>query len=260
MSRFRLTIAYDGTGYAGWQVQPGRPTVQETLERALARLTGETVRVHASGRTDTGVHAAGQVAHVELARGGDAAHPRRKPFPPQALAHALNALLPEDIRVLKCSRAPEGFHARFSAKKKEYRYRIWNAPVLPPERRFTFAHVPKPQLDLGAMRRAAKVLEGTHDFAAFSANPHRETNGTVRTVLELAVSRKGDAVEIRAVGNGFLYKMVRSLAGYLIRVGKGAIPAEETAAILAGKIRTARVETAPAKGLTLWRVSYPRHP
>lgn len=260
MSRFRLTIAYDGTAYFGWQAQPGKPTVQEAIEAALARLTGEKPRVHASGRTDTGVHAAGQVAHVELARGGDAAHPRRKPFAAKELAHALNALLPADIRILKCSRAAEDFHARFSAKEKEYRYRIWNAPVLPPDLRFTFAHVPKPELDLAAMRRAAKMLAGTHDFAAFSANPHRETNGTVRTLKKLAIVRDGEKIEIRAVGDGFLYKMVRSLAGHLIRVGKGAVAAEETRAILESKTRTARVETAPAKGLTLWRVLYPRHP
>ena len=260
MNRFRLVIAYDGTGYSGWQAQPGKPTVQGTVESALARLTGETPRVHASGRTDTGVHAAGQVAHFDLVRGGDAAHPRRKPFSPKEIAHALNALLPADIRILRCARAAADFHARFSAKEKEYRYRIWNAPVLPPDRRFTFAHVPKPPLDLAAMRRAAKMLVGTHDFAAFSANPHRETNGTVRTLKKLTVLREGNAIEIRAVGEGFLYKMVRSLAGHLIRVGKGAVAAEETAAILAGKMRTARVETAPARGLTLWRVTYPRAP
>jgi len=258
--RYRIRIAYDGTGFSGWQTQPGKRTVQETLESALFRLTGEAARVHASGRTDTGVHASGQVAHFDLARGGDAAHPRRKPFAAKELAKALNALLPADVRVLGCSRAAADFHARFAAKEKEYRYRIWNAPVLPPEWRFTRAHVAKPPLDLAAMRQAARILVGTHDFAAFSANPHRETNGTVRTVKTMTVSRKGKEITIRAVGDGFLYKMVRSLAGHLIRVGKGAVEAEETRAILESKTRTARVETAPAKGLTLWRVLYPRHP
>lgn len=249
--RYRLSIAYDGTDFFGWQFQPSHPTVQGTLEEALKTLTGETVRVHACGRTDTGVHARAQVAHMDLA----------KPWNAETLLKGLNALLPDSIRVTKAVRTTATFHARYDAKGKEYRYTIWNAPVESPLHRHQALFVRVP-LDLDAMRRAAVYLTGTHDFAAFSANPHREIAGTVRTLHRLTVTRHGPLVTISAIGDGFLYKMVRSLAGHLLRVGRGAVAAEETTELLASRQRTARVETAPARGLCLWRIFYrgsPRH-
>ena len=247
--RYRLCIAYDGTDFFGWQYQPARRTVQGAIEGALARLTGETVRVHACGRTDAGVHARGQTAHLDLARPWEAA----------ALQKGLNALLPDDVRVLSLTCARPSFHARYDAKGKEYRYNVWNAPVECPLHRRQALHVRSP-LDLDAMQQAADMLVGTHDFAAFSANPHREIGGTVRTLRNLVVAKRGPLVTISAVGDGFLYKMVRSLAGHLLRVGRGAVPAEETSPILESRQRTARVETAAARGLCLWRVFYGRLP
>ncbi|MBP8656673.1 MAG: tRNA pseudouridine(38-40) synthase TruA [Kiritimatiellae bacterium] len=243
--RYRLTIAYDGTDLYGWQTQPGKSTVQGALEAALQQLTGESPRVHSSGRTDTGVHARAQVAHLDLAR----------PWEPWRLQKGLNALLADDIRVTELRRARPTFHARYDARGKEYRYTIWNAPVMSPLHRRQAVHIRTP-LAVDAMRKAAAMLVGTHDFAAFSANPHREIEGTVRTLWRLAVRRQGALVTIHAVGDGFLYRMVRSLAGHLLRVGLGAVPAAETATLLASKTRTARVETAPAHGLCLWQIFY----
>jgi tRNA pseudouridine38-40 synthase len=240
-----MTIAYDGTDFQGWQAQPGKPTVQGALEAVLHQLTGETVRVHSCGRTDTGVHARAQVAHFDL----------KNPWEIWKLQKALNALLPETVRVPELRRTRPDFHARYDARGKEYRFSIWNAPVLCPLHRLQTVHIRQP-LDLAAMRQAAAFLQGTHDFAAFSANPHRETGGTVRTLWRLSVRKQGSLVTIAAVGDGFLYKMVRSLAGHLLRVGRGAVPAEETPVLLDSKLRTARVETAPAQGLCLWKIHY----
>lgn len=243
--RYRMDVAYDGTAYAGWQVQPGVATVQANLEEALARITGETVKVHGSGRTDQGVHARGQVAHFDL----------HKRVAVEAMAKGLNALLPADIRVIRVRPAAADFHARRSAIRKEYRYFIWNAPVREPTHRFYAAYVRRP-LDVGAMRRAAVLLVGRHDFAAFTANPNREVESTVRQVQYLTVSKSGPLITIRAASEGFLYKMVRSLCGMLIRVGEGAEPPEVVRGILESRIRTARVPTAAPEGLFLWRVWY----
>ncbi len=243
--RYRMTVAYDGTDFYGWQVQPNKTTVQGALEGALERLAGEPIRVHSCGRTDTGVHARAQVAHFDL----------KLPWEPRRLQHGLNALLPDSVRVLELKPTRPGFHARYDAKGKEYRFSIWNAPVGCPLHRRQAVHV-RPPLDLAAMRQAAALLEGTRDFAAFSANPHREIGGTVRTLWRLSVRKQGPLVTISALGDGFLYKMVRSLAGHLLRVGLGKVPAEETSALLASQLRTARVETAPARGLCLWKIHY----
>ena len=245
MPRYRLTLTYDGGGYAGWQVQPAARTLQAELERPLAELAGQPVKAHASGRTDQGVHARGQVVHFDLPRA----------LPPRTVARALNAKLPPGIRVLAARLASADFHARKSARRKEYRYFIWNAPILPPLRRYDHAHVRTP-LDVAAMRRAARRLVGRHDFAAFTANPNREVESTVRTLSRLGISRRGSEIVISAVSDGFLYKMVRSLCGFLIRVGEGAAAPEQAAAILASRTRTARVPTAPPQGLFLWHVTY----
>ncbi|MBN1671428.1 MAG: tRNA pseudouridine(38-40) synthase TruA [Kiritimatiellae bacterium] len=244
--RYKLTISYDGSTYAGWQVQPQQRTVQGELERVLAELTGEHAKVHGSGRTDRGVHAKGQVAHLDLAGR----------MPPAALAKGLNALLPVDIRVTAARLAAPSFHARRSAIGKEYRYFIWDADVVPPFLRLYRAHV-RSRLDVAAMSRAAAGIRGRHDFAALTANPNRVVESTVRTVSMLTVRRRGSEVVITACADGFLYKMVRSIAGILIRVGEGTVPPGEIRAILRSRTRTARVPTAPPHGLFLWRVMYP---
>jgi tRNA pseudouridine38-40 synthase len=241
--RYRAVVSYDGTAYAGWQVQPRQRTVQGEIEKALAALTGQDVRVNCSGRTDTGVHARGQVIHFDLATGMTLAK----------LHLGLNAKLPDDIRVARVRRAAPDFDARFSATGKEYRYFIWNAPTMAPDLRHTRTHV-RARLDVNAMQLAARQLVGRHDFAAFCANPGYERDGTVRRLFDLRVTRKGAEVLVIARGEGFLYRMVRSLAGFLIRVGLGEVPPEDASSIMASKVRTARVPTAPARGLFLWRV------
>jgi tRNA pseudouridine38-40 synthase len=243
--RWRIVVAYDGTAYAGWQVQPEHVTVQSRIEEALTRLTGETIKIHGSGRTDQGVHARGQVAHFDL----------RKRLTGEAIRKALNAFLPADIRILRVARARPDFHARRNATQKEYRYFIWNADVREPSRRLYTAHVRRP-LDVAAMRAAAALLEGRHDFAAFTANPNRVVESTVREVRYLTVSKAGPLITVRAASDGFLYKMVRSLCGLLIRVGEGAAEPGEARVILESRLRTARVPTAPPEGLFLWRVWY----
>ena len=247
--RYRMTLAYDGAGFSGWQVQPNRVTIQGVLEAALHRLSGGVVHVHSCGRTDTGVHARAQVAHFDLPA----------PWEPWKLRRALNALLPESIRVNEVRPARPDFHARYDAKGKEYRYFIWNAPVACPLHRGQALHVWTP-LDLDAMRQAAAWLVGTRDFASFSANPRREIGGTVRTLWRLSIRRQGPLVTLSVLGDGFLYKMVRSLAGHLVRVGSGAVPPGETTALLEARQRTARVQTAAAHGLCLWKIHYGRLP
>lgn len=243
--RHRITVAYDGSAYAGWQVQPGHRTIQSEIEGALARLAGAPVKIHGSGRTDQGVHARGQVAHFDLPRA----------IPPANLKRALNGLLPADIRVLAAARARPDFHARRSAREKEYRYFIWNGEILPPWQRSYRAHIRRP-LDVAAMRAAAECLVGRHDFASFTANSNREVESTVRRLTGLRVTRRGAEITVSARSDGFLYKMVRSLCGFLIRVGEGAVGPAEARAILASRTRTARVPTAPPQGLFLWRVTY----
>lgn len=243
--RYKAVLAYDGTAFCGWQIQPDQPTLQGACEAALAQLTGEKVRVQCCGRTDAGVHARGQAMHFDLQ------HPR----PPPQLLRSLNAVLPDAIRILKLGKVSEDFHARFSAVAKEYRYFIWNTPIADPFRRL-YSYQVKDELDIAAMREAARHLEGTQDFAAFSANPNREINGTVRELYRLRISRRGHEICISALGNGFLYRMVRSLAGFLIRVGRGELPPAAAQAILASRLRTARVPTAPGHGLFLWKIHW----
>jgi len=248
--RYRMAVAYDGSAYSGWQVQPRHTTVQGELERVLQELSGGKVRVESSGRTDSGVHAREQVAHLDLPR---------DLFRTDKLLIGINALLEPDIRVLSLRTASPDFHARFSAKGKEYRYFISNENVLSPFHRRYRTWIREP-LDVPAMQEAADALQGHHDFAAFAANPNRELDGTARTLYTLSVTKRGREIVIRAVGDGFLYKMVRSLAGFLIRIGRGELPPEAATMILASKLRTARVPTAPPEGLFLWRVYYTKVP
>lgn len=243
--RYKLTVAYDGSAYAGWQIQPNAMTVQEALQTALKSLVMHAVQIHGSGRTDAGVHANGQVVHFDLV----------KDFAPDSLRRALNAVLPADIRILASAYAAPDFHARKSAVAKTYVYQIWNARVLLPTRRLYFAHV-KRELNLAAMSEAASYLIGKHDFAAFSANPSRRVETTVRTISRLDITRDGEAIMFWVRGDGFLYKMVRSISGWLIRVGQGECLPERTLSILEASTRTAEVPTAAPQGLFLDNVEY----
>ena len=244
--RFKLTIAYDGTAYSGWQVQLTHATVQQTLEETIGSIVGHRVKVHGSGRTDQGVHARGQVAHVDLSSRLDRI----------AIGRALNARLPGDIRVLKVVQVPATFHARRDARGKEYRYFVWNAPHMTPDRRLYNVHIHRP-LDVAAMRRAADSFVGRHDFSSFTANPQREVETTVRTIYNFGITKRGGEIVFRVSGEGFLYKQVRSMVGFLLRVGAGAEPPEAVAELLeACAPRKARVPTAEPQGLFLWRVWY----
>jgi tRNA pseudouridine38-40 synthase len=240
----KLVIEYDGTDYCGWQVQPNGPTIQERIEAAILRITGEAVRVAGAGRTDAGVHAAGQVVNFHTA----------SRLPAKRLLAALNAVLPPDIAVLSAEDVDRAFHARFSATGKQYRYAILNRPVRPALDRRTVLHVPRP-LDVEAMRDGARCLVGTHDFSSFGCNAGKDDN-PVRTVHAVSVERRGDLVIVTIDAVSFLYKMVRTIAGTLIAVGKGTIPPGEVAVILAACDRSRACPTAPAHGLSLISVAY----
>jgi tRNA pseudouridine38-40 synthase len=283
MAWFKLTLAYDGTEFSGWQRQPDRRTVQAEVERAWLEITGETVRVTAAGRTDAGVHALGQVVGVESATR----------IEPAALVLALNARMPEDVAVRGVESAPDSFHATTDAQRKRYRYTIFNdfrRSVF--SRRYAW-HVPT-RLDVPAMHAAAQHLVGTHDFESFqSAGSHRES--TVRTLFAVDVNARDShsaphltsplapgaspgfpspappwrnptpvlgadesaaLVAIEVEGDGFLYNMVRSIAGTLVEVGRGKREAAWVAEVLAARDRTQAGQTAPAQGLTLLWVAY----
>lgn len=244
--RFKLTIAYDGTNYAGWQVQPGKATVQGTVEAAIEATSGEQVKLHGSGRTDRGVHARGQVAHFDL----------ETRMTTRSMLFALNSRLPPDIRILAVTRAKPDFHARRTAHAKEYRYVVFNGEILPPCDRLYAVQVHRP-LDLALMRAGAGRFVGEHDFRAFMANPQRVVESTVREITSFTITKRGAFITFRVRGNGFLYKQVRSMVGMLIRVGHGQEAPERITALLDDRAeRTARVPSAPPQGLTLWKVWY----
>ncbi len=292
MRTFKLTLAYDGTAYAGWQRQFSRPSVQETLEKALEKITGERVRALASGRTDAGVHALGQVVSVRT----------NSSLPPEALCRALNANLPPDIAVLDAALVPNDFHPIRDARRKRYRYVIHDGPTRDVFLRRYAWHFACGRLDADAMRRAARPLLGTHDFRSFeSSGAERKTS--VRTVFELSVERGraggresgiGDSefemqrpatavagedsakqgragpphvfphaereeyVVLEIEADGFLYNMVRSIVGTLVEVGRGARPESWPGEVLVQKDRRAAGPTAPPQGLFLVRVEYAR--
>lgn len=248
--KLRLTIAYDGTNYAGWQVQKGNTGVQEVVEQALGKIIYGVHRLHSSSRTDTGVHALGMVAHVELPRAGLKVAPRK-------LRLALNAHLPEDIRVVTVTRAKPGFHARFDACGKQYRYLVWNHPAMNPLLRTTAWHVPQ-ALDLPTLRKAAAHFVGRHDFRSFAANRGYRFNDTVRTLTRCDVKRNGPLLTFVIEGDGFLYRMCRGMVGTLVQVGRGRFGPGEIPHMLDHKDRRVAGMTAPAHGLVLWKVKYPR--
>ena len=244
--RFLLTVSYDGTNYVGWQRQKNGLSVQQVLEEALEKLLGGPVRVTGASRTDAGVHALGQRAHLDSATG----------IPAEKLPFALNTMLPGDVRVLQGLRVPDSLHARFSVSGKTYRYQIHNSPHASALYRNLSAHVPV-RLDERRMDEACRVLLGTHDFAAFAA-AGGSAKTTVRTITEIRVERTEEEVFLTVSGNAFLYNMVRIIAGTLIDIGHGKLPPEALQKALDTGDRLQLGVTAPPQGLTLMEVRYPQ--
>jgi tRNA pseudouridine38-40 synthase len=267
LQTWKLTLAYDGTDFRGWQVQPGEPTIQGELQAALGRVTGETPLPQGSGRTDAGVHALAQVASFTL----------RAPIPPENLLRALNRTLPPSIRVLETRTVRSTFHARHSAVAKTYEYRILRGENCPPFlARYLYAY-PWP-MDVEALQRSARLFEGKHDFLSFAATDPDLTSReasfstklnqkvkappapTIRTLFSSAWERRqteaGDLLVYCVRGNGFLHHMVRNLVGTMLEVGRGYLRAEDIPGILAARSRSAAGPTAPARGLFLCSVEY----
>jgi tRNA pseudouridine38-40 synthase len=244
--RLKFTVAYDGAAFAGWQSQLHRKTVQDELERAFHRMSGARVRVHGAGRTDAGVHALAQCASVDL--------PDRK-ISAERWPTALNAVLPRTVRVLRCRFVSEKFHARYSAKGKLYRYRIWAAQILPPLE-FGRTWQISTALDVDLLKAAAQLFVGKHDFAAFAANRGKKEENTIRTIRSVRVHKSGPSIMIDIRGDGFLYKMVRLMVGAMARVALGKMdPSEITARLKSGRAEGSRF-VAPAEGLYLVKVWY----
>nr|WP_027177268.1 tRNA pseudouridine(38-40) synthase TruA [Maridesulfovibrio hydrothermalis] len=246
MKRLKLTLAYDGTDFCGWQFQPNLRTVQGELEKAISHITGFPVRVHGSGRTDSGVHARGQIVHLDLPD-------NRTSVPWQK---SLNSLLPDDVTVLDCAYVSGDFHSRFSTVRKRYSYSIWveNDFCFPWRRKYVWKCG---SLDLDAMDQAMKMFLGMHDFASFQ-NMGTEVNSTVRNVLEFS-RRPGETpheIKLDVCGTGFLKQMVRNMVGCLVKIGRGKEKPEFVRSLLQMKDRTMAPATAPARGLCLERVYY----
>ena len=251
--KLRLLVAYDGTAFRGWQSQRGGETVQDVLEAAVAGILGERVTVHGSGRTDAGVHALGQTAHLEIPRDRVARLGRLQEA--ARWVAALNASLPPELRVLRATKAVPGFHARFAASGKIYRYELWHAPVLPPHlhRRAWHLHG---DLDRAMIRELAGLIEGTHDFRGFCADSGSLPESTVRTIRRVAVKQRGAGMTLTLEGNGFLYRMVRMLVGGMVRVAQGKDTRECFARRLAAGKAWPNPAMAPAEGLYLVRALY----
>lgn len=243
--RIKLVVAYDGTNYCGWQVQPNGETIEGVLNRELSSLLGEDIKVTGASRTDSGVHSLGNVAIFDT----------DTRIPPEKISYALNIRLPEDIVVQdSCEVAPD-FHPRHCNSRKTYEYRILNRRFAMPTRRLDtyFYHRP---LDVERMQQAARYLEGTHDFKSF-CSVNTVVEDTVRTIYTLQVIKDADdIITIRVQGSGFLYNMVRILAGTLIQVGIGAMEPEQMTEILEAKDRSASGPTAPAQGLTMMGIEF----
>jgi len=244
MQNFKLTIQYDGTNYHGWQIQPNARTVQAELTRVLTLLDHRPVTIHGAGRTDAGVHAEGQVASVLIERN----------FDPVELRDAINGNLDRDIRILKAEIASGEFNARFSAKLKTYRYRIWTGDVVSPFV-YRYVHHNRGRFDVEEMRRAAAALIGVHDFSAFTV-ADSEADDRVRALNKLDIQHEANEISIVAAANGFLRYMVRTIVGTLIDVGRGSGTAASMAETLESRDRENAGPTAPARGLTLIRVDY----
>jgi tRNA pseudouridine38-40 synthase len=246
MPTYLLTIAYHGSGFRGWQQQTGQRTVQQELRRAFAAIQCGDVHVEGAGRTDAGVHAVAQSAHVSIERA----------FPPDRLLLALNANLPDDVAVQAVQLAPPGFHARFHARGKRYAYRCRCGPVRPAIGRDLYHWVRRP-LDVAAMRQAAQCLRGRHDFASFASNPgYERKRGTVRTLHHVHLLQRPGGCDFVVQGSGFLYNMVRNLMGSLLEVGYGNRRPHWLAEVLGARSRQAAGPMVPPNGLYLLRVLY----
>lgn len=245
MPRLKCIISYDGTQFSGYQVQPGKRTVQGEIQKALTKLNkGVNIRVSASGRTDAGVHARGQVIHFDTSL----------EIEPARWQIALNSLLPDDIAVSSAEIVHQDFHARFDAAGKEYRYFLLLSKHRDPFQR-NYAYQYPLELNYDAMREASKHLLGTHDFTSF-CSAKTEVEDRIRTLKEIDFSEENGMLVFRFVGNGFLYNMVRILVGTLLEVGNGRRAADTMQALLASKDRTLAGKTAPGHGLYLWQVFY----
>ena len=246
MTRYRCLVAYDGTDFHGWQSQACGLAVQDFLEKRIAQIVREPVRVHGSGRTDSGVHAKAQCFHFDT----------HWNYPAETLLRALHCGLPAGIHVYRATKAKDGFHARFSAKGKRYRYRIFQGFASPFDARYCWGLGDK-TLDVPAMERAAKLLLGVHDFSAFGAtHASAERENPVKDLRRLDVTARGKNVFVTTEASGYLYKMVRRLVGGLVRVGLGKWTPEELLAYRDAKICDARITTAPARGLFMEKVFY----
>lgn len=244
MKRVKMVVAYDGTNYCGWQVQPNGITIEEVLNRSLSNLLGEKIEVMGASRTDSGVHSLGNVAVFDT----------NTRMPADKIAFALNQRLPEDIVVQGSCEVPSDWHPRYQESTKTYEYRILNRTFRMPTRRLDtyFYHYP---LDVEQMSEAASYLVGTHDFASFCA-ANAQVKSTVRTIYSCTAQKENDIITIRVTGNGFLYNMVRIIAGTLIEVGAGKRRPVEIKDILAAENRDAAGPTAPAQGLTMMGIEY----
>ena len=244
MKRIKLTIAYDGTNYCGWQIQPNGITIEEILNKALSKMTGEEILVVGASRTDSGVHAMGNVAVFDT----------DTTIPAEKIAVALNQRLPEDIVITKSEEVPLDFHPRYCNCSKTYEYHIINTRIPIPTKRLTNYFVSY-VLDIDKMRQAASYLVGEHDFVSF-CNVRTDVENTVRTITALDILTNGNEITIRITGNGFLYNMVRIIVGTLVRVGRGFYEPEKVKEILEAKDRKAAGVTAPAQGLMLVEIKY----
>lgn len=245
-TRYRCIVAYDGTDFHGWQSQICGLAVQDFLEKRLAQITREEIRIHGSGRTDSGVHARGQCFHFDS----------RWNYPPETLLRALHSGMPSGITVLRATKAKNGFHARFSVKGKRYCYHIREGFPTPFDARYCWG-VGERKLDVPAMARAGQLLLGVHDFSAFGANhAAADRENPIKDLRRLDVVRRGKEILITTEASGYLYKMVRRLVGGLYAVGIGKMSPEELLAYREAKICDARVSTAPARGLFMEKVFY----
>ena len=244
MKRIKLIVAYDGTNYCGWQLQPNGVTIEGVLNEALSGLTGEEIRVTGASRTDSGVHSLGNVAVFDT----------ETRIPPEKISYALNRRLPEDIVVQESSEVSPDWHPRHCDSRKTYEYRILNRKFPLPTRRLDTFFVYR-ELNVEKMRRAAGYLEGTHDFRSF-CSVNTAVESTERTIYRCSVEKSGDIITICVTGSGFLYNMVRIIAGTLLQAGMGQLDPEDMPAILEARNRTAAGPTAPAHGLTMIGIEY----
>ena len=244
MKRIKLTVAYDGTNYSGWQIQPNAPTVEQVLDSAVYALTGENVHVTGASRTDAGVHGLGNVAVFDT----------ESTIPGERFSYALNRYLPEDVSIQESRQVADTFHPRHCNTRKTYEYKILNTTFPVPQLRNYSWHVPG-KLDVDKMQEAAELLVGEHDFKSFCC-VRSQTETTIRHIYSLNVRREDDFVILSITGNGFLYNMVRIIAGTLVQIGKGQLCSDDIKKMLELRDRTVAGQTAPPQGLTLMKIEY----